>query len=331
MDDLISIIIPIFNLQPYLENCLESIISQTYQKLEIILINDASTDGSLPICRSYEKRDSRITIIDKKKNEGAGMTRNAGIDIAHGKYIMFVDGDDFIAADCVEELYSVLRKGKGDIAVCRGKPVYNLKRIDSIENKRLTEYECMTSEQALENICYQRKIMPGPWGKLFRTDLFDHLRFPDTGYEDLAIIYHLMHKADVIIFSPVEKYYYLQRRDNTTLGKFNKKKLDRVLVAQQMMQFIEEHYEALCTPAKVRFFIANIQTLNVLPFALLTSKYGRTISQNMKAYRRIVLSDKKAKISTRCMAAMSWSGVFCMKLLGTVYNFVRGNYKARLK
>lgn len=331
MEELISIIIPIYNLEIYLENCIDSIIKQTYKNLEIILVDDCSTDGSINICRTYEKRDKRVKVIKKMRNEGAGMARNAGIDIAQGQYIMFVDGDDFIAYDCVEEIYAILIESQGDIAMCLGKPVYDFERIASMEAEKLTNYECMSSVQALENICYQRKITPGPWGKIFKSELFKNLRFPDTGYEDLAIMYRLIDKARLIVFSPVEKYYYLQRKNNTTLGKFNKKKLDRIIVAKQMMDFIEDKYADLHTSVKVRFFISNVQTLNVLPFSLLDSEYGKMISSNIKKYRKVVLEDNKAKISTRCIALMSYTGKFNLKLLGIIYNFFHGSFKVRLK
>lgn len=331
MEELISIIIPIYNLEKYLENCIDSIIKQTYKNLEIILVDDCSTDSSIHICRTYEKRDKRVSVIKKMENEGAGMARNAGIDIARGQYIMFVDGDDFLTYDFVEEIYIMLIESQGDIAMCLGRPVYDFKRIRSMEDKKLTNYECMSSAEALENVCYQRKITPGPWGKIFKSELFNNLRFPDTGYEDLSIMYRLIDKAELIAFSPVEKYYYLQRKNNTTLGKFNRKKLDRILVAKQMMEFIEDKYADLYAGAKVRFFISNVQTLNVLPFSLLDSEYGKMIGNNIKKYRKAVLEDHKAKISTRYIAVMSYTGKFNLKLLGIIYNFFHGSFKVRLK
>lgn len=331
MEDLISIIIPIFNLENYLPNCIDSIVKQTYKNIEIILVDDGSTDGSINICRAYERQDKRVRVIKKKENEGAGMARNAGIDIAKGQYIMFIDGDDFVANNYVEELFKMLLKTNADIAICRGKSVYNFKRIRRMENEKLINYEYMNSAKALENICYQRKITPGPWGKIFKKHLFENLRFPNTGYEDLAIIYRLIDNAKIIVFSPIEKYYYLQHKNNTTLGKFNLKKLDRLLVTEQLMEFIDNKYTDLQTSARVRFFIANIQTLNVMPFRLLNSEYGKVIENNIKEYRKIVLNDKKAKISTRCMALLSYFGQYTMKFLGMIYNFSHGNFITRLK
>ena len=330
MKELISIIIPVFNIAGYLENCIKSVINQTYRNLEIILVDDCSTDESLNICQKYEKQDKRIRVIKKTKNEGAGLTRNAGLDAAMGQFIMFIDGDDFITQNLVEEIYTMLLKSNGDIAIFLGRPVYDLERIEDMENKTFENYECMNSEQALENLCYQRKIAPGPCGKLFRRSLFDDLRFPDTGYEDLAIMYRLIDKADLIIVSPVEKYYYLQRKNNTTLGNFNKKKLDRIFVAKQMMEFIEDKYYNLHICARVRFFIANIQTLNVLPFNLLNSEYGDMVSNNIKKYRKVALTDKRAKISTRCISISSYTGRYSLKFLGGVYSFFQGNFKAKM-
>lgn len=330
MNELISVIIPIYNLEEYLQNCIESVITQTYHNLEIILVDDGSTDNSIDICRVYEKKDRRIQIIIKQKNEGAGPARNAGIDVAHGSYIMFVDGDDFIARNCIEELYTILFTNGGDISVCLGREVYGTERIKDIEQKSSINFESMTAKQALENLCYQRKITPGPCGKLFKKDLFSNLRFPDTGYEDMAIIYRLLDRADSILFCPIEKYYYLQRKNNTTLGRFNKKKLDRISVAKDMMEFLKEHHSDLIKCAEVRFFIANIQTLNVLPFDLLQSKCGKEISKNIRKYRWVVLGDNKAKISTRCIAFTSYMGMFNLKLFGILYNFFHGNFRVKL-
>lgn len=331
MSELISVIIPIYNLERYLRNCIESVISQSYQNLQIILVDDGSIDSSVDICREYEKKDNRIQIISKEKNEGAGSARNAGIDIAQGSYLMFVDGDDFIARNCIEELMTMLSKGGGDIAICLGRAVYNIERMTEIEAKSLTDFECMTTRQALENLCYQRKITPGPLAKLFKRNLFGNLRFPHTGYEDMALLYRLIDRADSILFCPVEKYYYLQRRNNTTLGRFNTKKLDRILVAEQMMNYINEKHGDLTRCAEVRFFIANIQTLNVLPFRLLQSRCGKEIKRNIKKYRRVVIGDQNAKLSTRCMALASYLGIFPLKLLGILYNFYQGNHKTRLQ
>ena len=164
MKELISIIIPVFNIAGYLENCIKSVINQTYRNLEIILVDDCSTDESLNICQKYEKQDKRIRVIKKTENEGAGLTRNAGLDAAMGQFIMFIDGDDFITQNLVEEIYTMLLKSNGDIAIFLGRPVYDLERIEDMENKTFENYECMNSEQALENLCYQREIAPGPCG-----------------------------------------------------------------------------------------------------------------------------------------------------------------------
>ena len=109
MNDLITILVPFYNVEKYITQCIESIINQTYKNLEIILIDDGSTDNSLKICKEFQKNDSRINVI-KKKHEGVSSSRNIGIKIAHGEYIMFIDSDDFVSKNFVKELYSAVLK-----------------------------------------------------------------------------------------------------------------------------------------------------------------------------------------------------------------------------
>ena len=113
----ISIIVPVYNVEKYLKTCLDSIINQTYQNLEIILVDDGSTDNSGEICEEYRKTDSRIILIHKE-NEGLSMARNFGLDIASGDYISFVDSDDFIARNMMEALYNRLLETQSDMAIC---------------------------------------------------------------------------------------------------------------------------------------------------------------------------------------------------------------------
>ena len=329
--ELISIIIPVYNVEDYLGKCINIILKQTYENLEIILVNDCSTDHSGYLCHYYAKRDSRIKVFEHSRNHGAGIARNTGIDIATGQYIMFVDADDYVALNYVEELYKLLIRSKSDVAVCLGKAVYSCKTIRRIEKGKLNEYKLMNSEKAISDICYQREFTPGPWAKIFKANLFEEIRFPDTGYEDLAIIYKILDKANKIAYSPVEKYYYVQRKNNTTLGEFNKKKMDRIYVAEDMKKYVDERYPDLSDATATRCFIANIQTLNVLPSNRIRTSFGNIIKENIRQYRKLVVKNNQAKASTRLMALMSYLGMRNLKILGNIYNISRGTYKLKLK
>lgn len=331
MNDLISIIIPVYNAEHYIDVCMESVLNQTYKDIEVILVNDASTDNSKEICFKYKENDNRVIVINKEVNEGAGFARNAGIDIAKGKYIMFVDSDDYIALNCVEELFNLLIKTQSDIAICLGQTVYKIEKNQDIENYKLDIHEEMNSEKAIEKLCYQKKILPGPWAKIFKRRLFNGIRFPNTGYEDLAVIYRLFDKAEKICFSPVEKYYYVQRSNNTTLGKFNDKKMDRIAVAEEMREFIYQNYNNLKAASDMRCFLAGIQSLNVLPYSMLNSSQAREIKKEICKYRKGTLMNKDAKAVTRIMALCSYCGFHFLKVLGSAYNIVRGGYRIKLK
>jgi len=117
MNELISIIVPIYNVEIYLEKCLNSIINQTYKNIEILLINDGSSDNSLRICKKYQKKDKRIVLINKK-NGGLSSARNAGIDKASGNYLLFIDSDDYIEIDMIEKLYNNIKSNNADISIC---------------------------------------------------------------------------------------------------------------------------------------------------------------------------------------------------------------------
>lgn len=331
MKELISIIVPVYNAGKYLSRCIKSILNQTYENIELILVNDASSDDSGKICRKYEAIDRRIIVKNHEINKGAGMARNTGLDAANGWYIMFVDSDDYVPKNYVEELYRLSKKTGSQMAACLGKETYNLSIETGIENSVLEPYEIMDCDTALENLCYQRKISPGPWAKIYERTLFEDVRFPNTGYEDLAVIYRLLHNARQIAYSPIEKYYYVQRAKNTTLGKFNEKKMDRIAVAEDMRKFIFKYHTDLREAVVVRCFLASIQTLNVLPLRMCKSSYTNILKSNIKKYRKYVLKNPKAKLSTRIMALCSYGGIYVLKVMGIAYNFSRGQYNVKLQ
>ena len=188
--DKISVVVPIYNVEKYLEKCIKSILNQTYNNLEIILVNDGSTDNCLNICKKFEKIDKRIFVINKE-NGGLSEARNYGIDKATGKYITFVDSDDYIDEDYLEFLYKNLIINNCDISICNPRIVYE----DGGKSRTLYKY-CfpqnivLEGEKALEMMLYQKKFDNSAWGKLYKINLFDEIRYPvGKLYEDIATTY----------------------------------------------------------------------------------------------------------------------------------------------
>lgn len=210
--ELISIIVPIYNVEKYLSECLDSIINQTYKNLEIILIDDGSTDNSGKICDKYAKKDKRIVVIHRT-NGGVSSARNLGLKIANGSYIGFVDADDWIANDMYENLYINLKKFNADISVCKFKNVYKRKNIVHNDEK-YSNLVSLNSEQALEILfdikkCYSWSL----WNKLYKKEILSNFDEKLTIAEDLMQIFKIYFNKNVITsFENKEKYFYYFRK-----------------------------------------------------------------------------------------------------------------------
>lgn len=211
MRNKISIIVPIYNTEKYLERCLQSLINQDYKNIEIILINDGSNDKSISICNTYKNKDNRIIVIDKK-HTGVADTRNIGIKKATGDYIGFVDSDDYIDKDMFKNLVEGAEKYKCEISMCDLVETYSLN--DEIKEYKLKHVK-MDKKQALEQLLYDKNIGNYMTVKLFRKELFEGIEFPEgTLYEDIATAYKLFNKASNILYIPVPMYHYYQRSDS---------------------------------------------------------------------------------------------------------------------
>ena len=229
---LISVIIPVYNVESYLEKCLDSIINQTYKNLQIILIDDGSTDNCKAICGKYQKLDRRIIVIHQE-NQGLSNARNKGLDIAKGSLIAFVDSDDFLEPTMYEELYNNMRENDSDIAIC------NFYRIDKHGAKttlhfRETEF-VSTNKTKFSNIQNEYgSLTVYAWNKLYKRKIFDNIRYPDGKvYEDSFILCDILAKATKVSYLLKPLYNYVYRPDSITnnfslahfdkIGSFNRK------------------------------------------------------------------------------------------------------------
>lgn len=208
MKELISVIVPVYNVVPYLSKCVESICGQSFSDLEIILVDDGSTDCSGTICDEWGRRDPRIRVIHKK-NGGLSDARNAGIDIAAGQWLMFIDSDDTITPDTVEQLYRAAAAHDCQIAVCNMVRIYDDAETEPFYNpvSELTVWDGLQRFETLKQ--------PSACNKLFRADLFREVRFPKGIYYEDTFVYHILaHRANRIALTGHDGYYYLSRRES---------------------------------------------------------------------------------------------------------------------
>lgn len=214
MNDLITIIINVYNGEKYIEKCLDCIINQTYKNLEILIINDESTDNTLNIIKKY--KDKRIKTITTE-NKGLALSRNVGIDNAKGKYIYFIDVDDLIEKDTIEYLYNLIKKYNCDIATSKYLNVYDY----NIKVKHPPEIiEEFDKKEMLKRIFLRQGNTVCIWNKLINKDLFNDLRFEDILVDDLDFTHKLIIKTDRIIYSNQVKYFHLINIDSVCSRKF---------------------------------------------------------------------------------------------------------------
>lgn len=228
MQPKISIIVPVYNVEKYLIRCLDSIVNQTYKNLEIILVDDGSTDRCSEICDIYAGKDKRINVIHKE-NGGLSDARNRGIEIATGEYLAFVDSDDYIAANMYEVLLERMLNDGSDMAVC------NFLYVD--EQEKLLEEsncdipiinECIETRAAIHKLTEAKSwYYVVAWNKLYRKEIFRRLRYPKGKYhEDEFVIHHIIQNCRLISCVKDPMYYYVQRDKSIMSQSFNLGRMD---------------------------------------------------------------------------------------------------------
>jgi len=224
---LVSVIVPVYNVQDYLPKCIDSIINQTHKEIELILIDDGSTDSCGDICDRYAAKDKRIKVIHKT-NGGLSSARNAGLDAAKGDFIIFVDSDDYIHSEMLETMANKLTDAQADIAIC------NYYFVDyqgnTIEHDSTIQEEKVLSQDEIMGLL-AKGWLPSVISccKLYRRGIFETLRFPvGRIHEDDFLAHRIMGNAQKILLLPDYFYYYLQREGSLSKGKFSIKKFDRI-------------------------------------------------------------------------------------------------------
>lgn len=222
MDELVSVIVPIYNVEQYIKRCVDSILSQTYRNLEIILVNDGSPDRCGEICDAYAEKDSRIRVIHKK-NGGLSDARNAALDVCTGEYISFVDSDDYISKDFIETLYHAIKTHHTSLAVC-GIMKFDDAGAISTDYAPSDTLKCVTGNEMIETVW-----RPAACNKLYHRSLFDGIRYPvGKLYEDLFIYHDILAKVDRISLTGKNSYYYFNRQSSIMNKKYDIRNVDLI-------------------------------------------------------------------------------------------------------
>lgn len=244
---MISIIIPVYNAEKYIEKCLDSILQSKYDNYEIIIVNDGSTDKTEEIIKNYQILYKNIKLITKN-NGGSASARNVGLDNAQGEYIAFVDADDYIDMNYLNIMYEIMKKNDVDIVECdfnvvknnniiKGPSYNDLKNID--KNTKI-----ITNIEKLEKFCSRKDYLKTAvlWNKLYKKDLFTDIRFVENkGIDDEFIIHKIIYKAKLIATTNMKLYYYYLSDNSQMRNKSSLKKIDNIEAIEDQMKFFEEN------------------------------------------------------------------------------------------
>ncbi len=293
MNNLISVIVPVYNVEKYIRKCLESILNQTYTNLEIIIVNDGSTDQSLSICREFADRDSRIILIDKE-NGGLSSARNSGLDIATGDFIAFVDSDDYLDSCMYEKMIFRMESENLDLVECG----VNIDFGSYIESFMSFPFSLLSGKEALKKQlnCWNFNEMPriAVWSKLYKKDFWQVRRFPiGKVHEDYMLTCEALYLANSIGFINEGLYFHFVNPDSITHQPFSSKTL-----------FLEEQYKNRChflrndseleSLAKIRYYDLVLSLLYSCHVHHMTEERYLTkiIKDNYRDIKRMNLSKK---------------------------------------
>ena len=252
MNSLISVIVPIYNVEKYLSKCVYSLINQTYKNLEIILVDDGSPDKCPEICDDYAKRDERIKVVHKK-NGGLSDARNAGMEVATGEYISFIDSDDYISLDFFETLLNTMTAENSDIVECSVVKFYEDEHFDEYsDDLSVTHYSTVDGLSALisENPFHQHV-----WNKLYKTEMVADVPYAVGKLnEDEFWTYQIFGRAKKVTKINKTMYYYFQRNSSIMGVGYNLRRLDALEGKSNRQKYIEKNYPKLTLQAKIDMY-----------------------------------------------------------------------------
>lgn len=318
MDDIITIIIPVYNVENYVEKCIKSVIEQTYKKLQIIIIDDGSKDLSWKICEHYSNIDNRIVFF-RKENMGLSDTRNRGLDICEGKYVFFLDSDDFLPNDAIETLYKNILSNNADISIGRFLDCYSPSFQITDENLFEFQTEIYDKTNGLNTMLYNSKFTNAACNKLYNIKLFDGVRFPvGKLYEDLATTYKLFYKAEKVVYSNKYTYCYLRDRENSIMHKkFSQARMQALDYAEEIVAFAKKSFTKIKKAAISRLVMECIFILLELPNTNEFFAENKRVKKIINKYRFQCLLNTKVPLKQKMLMIAS---IFGRKFLMKIWN-----------
>ena len=323
MKPLISIVIPIYNLEEYITRCLESVKNQTYSNLEIICINDGSTDKSLEVLNNNAKNDKRIIVINKK-NEGVTRAREAGIKVAKGEYIGFVDGDDTVENDMFEMLLNGCIKYNADICHCGYKKINNNEVTLYYGTKIILK---QNKNKGIIDLLQGKYIDPTLCTKLFKKELFEGAKFDYNIIvnEDLLLNFYMFNKSNLSVFIDETKYNYIYRENSTSTGKITKRKIENELEVSEIILNNFNSNNCIYKYAYERLINSYIEIYKKLIFLNKNTfkDYKKYIINQLKTRKKIYLLMNNISYKRKFISIMIAYFSFIFNIVYKLYKYIK--------
>lgn len=319
---IVSIIIPAYNIAPYLERCLESVRHQTYKELQIIIIDDGSTDQTGRIADSFAERDKRFHVIHKE-NSGVSAARKTGLEQADGEYIGFVDGDDYIEPEMYEKLVGLAVEYDTDIAHCGYQMVFP-DRVDLYHGTN--QLKVQDTYTGVKDLLEGNLVEPGLWNKIYRRKLFNQINYDENIVinEDLLLNYFLFHRSEKAVFIDIPYYHYMVRKNSASTSDWNEHKIkDPIYVLEIMFQKEND--------VELKKVINNRYIYQLVRFVILKTDNRRDeikkYQQNLKKKLKIVLKNTDKTTISKKNYYMGQLALRCtpvLRFFHQLYGLIRG-------
>lgn len=304
MKPLVSIIVPAYNVETTLRACLDGVLAQTYSRLEILLIDDGSKDGTELICKEYAAADKRISLI-RKENGGLAAARNTGLDRCTGELVAFIDSDDVVAPEHIELLCDIMPEGVRGVSMTNLTPFKGVFSPSQVPSRMQT----MEPVEAVREVFYQGAFDTCAQGKLFCRDLWDGVRFPE-GYvhEDLPTIYSVLLRSEGVCYAYSQTYGYRYNASGLNHSKTTSKKIETVALVEEVVSEIDASHPELSLPARCFFASFCFHLLLGTRKGSVPCSEMRLLEDKIKGCRLSVLTDSSARRKTRFACLLSYGG-----------------------
>lgn len=311
MNDLITVMIPAYNAEKYIGRCIESLLKQTYKEIEILIVNDGSKDNTKSICEEYFQKDTRVRLVNQE-NGGEGAARNTGLREAKGKYLSFVDADDYVKEDFIERLHTNLVKNNAGLAICGFKEL----KEDAVLNETSGDITFMNQEKGMEMLLREDSFKGYVWNKIFDLDIIRQKKLSfDVSlavWTDVLFVFQYMRHIDKIVFDPTPEYYYIYLETSVSHGGGNnviavEKSYSAIRAKEQMIDDIPDNYVNVKRQIAVRFVQSSLAVIRNIGYSENPKNYNEFMDKSrhyIKKYRKsakLNLSSKEKILSIMCL------------------------------